>query len=88
MRDNEYSIKEIKVTAMVYATRDYLVDLVKSTGRLPKSIPHPGGFIVPLRVLIERRGIDPILTDDEKLVFEAILREKRLPGGCARLTGI
>jgi hypothetical protein len=33
------------------------------------------------------RGTDPTLTPDERLVYEAILREGRLPGGAVRLAG-
>jgi len=31
--------------------------------------------------VIERRGTDITLTADEQLVFDALLRERRLPGG-------
>lgn len=84
MEDNSYSIREIKVTAMVYATSKELVEQVRTIGKLPKNIA-PGGFHIAARFLIERRGTDPTLTEDEKLVFDAIVRERRLPGGGVRL---
>lgn len=30
--------------------------------------------------MVEERGFDPILTEDEQLIFEAILSKDRLPG--------
>jgi hypothetical protein len=38
-----------------------------------------------MRLVIEERGADPELTEDERLVYEAIIREGRLPGGAVRL---
>jgi len=75
MEDKTYSIKEIKLTAMVYASRSSLVDYVRLSGKLPHVIPM-GRFHIAMRVLIEKRGTDPILTENEKLVYDAILREK------------
>jgi len=80
MEENRYSIKEIKVTAMVYASRQTLVDHIRATGKLPDVIPM-GGFHIAMKVLIRERGTDPDLTEDEKMVYDAILRERRLPGG-------
>lgn len=40
-----------------------------------------------MRLVVEERGTDPELTDDERLVYEAILREGRLPGGVGGVTG-
>lgn len=34
-----------------------------------------------MRLVIEERGTDPELTEDEQRIYEAILREGRLPGG-------
>ena len=38
-----------------------------------------------MRLVIEERGTDLELTEDERLVYEAIIREGRLPGGAVRL---
>jgi hypothetical protein len=38
-----------------------------------------------MRHVIEERGIDFELTEDEELVYDAIIREGRLPGGAVRL---
>ena len=38
-----------------------------------------------MRLTIEERGTDPILTPEEQEVYDAILREKRLPGGMVHL---
>jgi hypothetical protein len=77
-------IKEIKLTAALYASRVGVVANVRSTGSLPANIPMGGGHI-GLRLLIERRGTDIDLTPDEELVYDAIIRERRMPGGSARL---
>lgn len=74
---------ELKLTAAVY-TRMGAATHVKGTGRLPDSI---GGLwnVIPMRIIIEERGTDPTLTPDERLVYDAIIRESRLPGGAVRL---
>ena len=87
MTEDKYTISEIKITAMVYATNKDLVEHLRTTGKLPKRV-NPGGFHIAARVLIERRGTDPTLSEDEKLVFDVILRERRLPGGGVSLTGV
>jgi len=38
-----------------------------------------------MRVIIERRGTDITLTEKEKLIYDAIIREGRLPGGSVQL---
>jgi hypothetical protein len=75
-------IKEIKLTAALYASRVGVVAHVRSTGSLPANIPMGGGHI-GLRLLIETRGTDIDLTPDEELVYDAMIRERRLPGGRA-----
>jgi hypothetical protein len=84
MSEHEYSHPELKITAILYSGRPGVVDHVKRTGKLPKSIPN-GGMEIALRKTIQRRGLDPDLSEDELLVYKAILRENRLPGGVARL---
>ncbi|GIW23969.1 hypothetical protein [Meiothermus sp.] len=73
------SDREIRLTAVVYA-RLGVVPYLRAHGRLPDRIGGPWN-IIPMRLVIEERGTDPELTDDEQLVYEAILREGRLPGG-------
>jgi hypothetical protein len=46
---------------------------------------HDAGFATGLRITIETRGRDPELSDTEFLVYEAILREGRLPGGGVKM---
>ena len=84
LEKENYSNREIKITAAMYAARHGVVESVRASGRLPKSIPM-GGAEIQLRYLIERRGTDITLTEDEKLVYDAILRERTLPGGSAHL---
>jgi hypothetical protein len=55
-------------------------------GRPPDRIGGPWN-VIPMRLVIQERGSDPALTPDEQLVYDAILREGRLPGGAVRLVG-
>ena len=73
------SERELKVTAALYAMLG-VVPYLKEHGRLPDRIGGPWNYI-PARILLQQRGPDLELTDDERLVYEAILREGRLPGG-------
>ncbi len=82
--EGELTEQELKLTAALYAGRRSVVEHVRSTGRLPEEIPM-GGAHIGMRLLIERRGRDIILTEDEQLVYDAILREGRLPGGSVHL---
>ncbi len=84
MADRELSNKELKLTAAVYATIKRVVDTVRETGKLPDTI-NSGGLHIAANVIIRRRGEDITLTEDERLVYDAILREGWLPGGCVRL---
>ena len=72
--------RELKLTAALYAKRAGVVEHIRNTGKLPEHI-NTGGFEIGMKILIRKRGTDITLTDDEQLVLEAILREKRLPGG-------
>ena len=80
MDDNILSIKELKLTAAVYAARG-VAEYVRRNGKLPESIPT-GGSHIGANLILRRRGEDITLSEDEQVVFDAILREKRLPGGC------
>jgi len=59
---------------------------LQRTGKLPRQI-NTGGAHIQMRVLLESRGTDIRLTPDGKLVYQAILREKPLPGGGVILVG-
>ena len=80
----ELSEKELKLTAALYTEMKGVLAHVKKTGKLPKTI-YNGGAQIGMRLLIEERGRDITLTEDEQLVYDAILREGRLPGGSVRL---
>jgi hypothetical protein len=77
--------RELRLTAALYARHGAAAHL-RETGRLPEQI---GGLwsVIPMRLIIEERGPDLTLTPDEQLVYEAILREGRLPGGGVRWVG-
>jgi len=79
-RELAHSERELELTAALYASRPGVMDHLRATGSLPAEIQMPGAE-VGLRHLIAERGTDITLTADERLVFEAILREGRLPGG-------
>ncbi|GEM_PF-1111382 len=79
MDEHIYSEKELKLTAAVYATSSRVVETIRKTGKLPEIIPL-GGFPIAANVIIRRRGTVITLSEDEQLVYDAILRERRLPG--------
>lgn len=67
MEKHEYSKQELKLTAILYAKKPGVVEHIRATGKLPEEI-DTGGFATGLRVTIQRRGTDPVLTEDEELV--------------------
>lgn len=77
-------IKELKLTAALYASRPGVVAHLRFAGILPSDI-NMGGGCIGLHLLIESRGPDIDLTPDEELVYDAIIRERRFPGGRAIL---
>jgi len=82
--ENASSDREIRITAAMYAGRPIVLEHLRKHGRLPDNIPM-GGAATQLRILLERRGPDLVLTPDEQEIYDAILRERRLPGGRAVL---
>jgi len=77
----ERSTNEIKLTAAAYATQKDWLQHVKETGRLPEN-PKPRPWLLFMtNHIIQMRGRDITLSPDEQLVYDAILKEKRLPGG-------
>jgi len=80
MKIHKYTERELKLTAILYATRGEVVAHVASTGKLPAEIPL-GGFPTAMNFLLRRRGLNSPLSKSEMLVFEAIERDKLLPGG-------
>ena len=79
----QLSEQEAKLTAALYAKRG-AAEHIKRTGKLPDSIPN-GGMHIGMRKLIEERGTDITLTPDGQLVYDAIVREHRCPGGTVHL---
>lgn len=80
MKIHKYTELEVKLTAILYATREDVVLNVIKTGKLPTKIPL-GGFPTAMNVLLRKRGLDTTLTGDEILVQNAIQTERLLPGG-------
>ena len=83
MSDRKPSERELKLTAAVY-TRMGAGEHLRKTGHLPEKIGGPWN-VIPMRIVIQERGTDLTLTPDEQLVYDAILRENRLPGGSVML---
>lgn len=81
----EYVIDEkgLKLTAAIYATAADLLEHVKATGRLPEKMTPRPWLVIPMRLIIEKRGTDITLTPNEQLMYDALLRERRLPLGNA-----
>lgn len=77
--------RELKLTAALYTHIPDLLAHVKATGRLPEEINPCPWLCMPLRQIIETRGTDITLNPDEQLIYDAIVREGRLPGGSACL---
>ncbi len=79
------SERELKVTAVLYVRLGAVAHL-RETGRLADRI---GGMhnCIPMNLVLRERGTDPTLTAEERLVYDAIVREHRLPGGAVRLVG-
>ncbi len=75
--------RELKLTAAIYAKHGAARHL-RETGKLPDVIGGPWS-VIPMRHVIEERGTDIELTEDERLIYDALLREGRLPGGAVRL---
>jgi hypothetical protein len=71
--------RELKLTAAVYA-RLGAAKHVRETGMLPDRIGGAWNYM-PINRIIRERGTDLTLTPDEQLIFDAIIRERRLPGG-------
>lgn len=84
MTQRPCSTWELKLTAALYASRRWIVEHVRATGRLPSEL-NLGGAHIGARLLVEVRGTDISLTPDEELVYEAIVRDGRLPGGAVCL---
>jgi hypothetical protein len=74
------TVRELKITAALYASRPGVLEHVRTTGRLPDETPMGGGHI-GMRLLIEKRGTDITMTPDEQLMVDALIKENRLPGG-------
>lgn len=77
--------KELRLTAALYARTGDILEHVERTGKLPDTIKAGGGMAIGMRVVIQERGTDITLTEKEQKVYDAIVREGRLPGGAVRL---
>jgi len=75
--------RELKLTAALYA-RHGAARHLRETGKLPDVVGGPWS-VIPMRLIIEERGLDLELTEDEQLVYDGIIREGLLPGGAVRL---
>jgi hypothetical protein len=83
---SELDERELKLTAAVYA-RHGAARHLRETGRLPDVVGGPWS-VIPMRLVIQERGLDPELTNDEQLIYDAIIRDGRRPGGAVRLVDL
>ena len=84
---NDLTARELKLTAILY-TKLGASKVLRNTGTLPDEIGGNWNWVPMNVVMRERGGDDPLtLTDDERLVYDAIVREGRLPGGALLLQG-
>ncbi len=84
MKKPKYSFQELKLTAILYSTRQGVLEHVRKTGLLPDDIPM-GGFPIAVNRIIQKRGTDPDLSKDEILVLKAIFKTGKLTGGAVLL---
>ena len=82
--EHTMSDRERLLTAAMYAQIPGVVAHVRQTGRLPAMTPI-GGLEIGLRLLVERRGLDIDLSDDERLVHSAMKLSPDVPVGCVVL---
>ena len=80
MKIHKYTVRELKLTAILYATRGDVVEHVTSTGKLPAKIPL-GGFPTAMNILLRRRGSGFSTLRQRDVVFEAIEQDKLITGG-------
>lgn len=81
----EKNIQELKLTAAVYASQKDWLQHVKETGKLPENQKPRPWLGIAANHIIRERGRDITLTPDEQLIYDALLKEKRLPGGSVTL---
>ena len=79
------SEKELKLTAALYTKLHGVLEYVRATGQLPQDMKPKAYYCIPMRLLIEERGTDIALSSDEALVYDAIVRAGRTPGGAVNL---
>jgi hypothetical protein len=77
------SDRERKLTAAIYAQVPGVVDHVRRTGKLPPRMTAARGAEIGLRVLVQERSLDIELSENERLVFDAITASADVPAGCA-----
>jgi hypothetical protein len=84
MENQTLTEQELKLTAAIYTSRESIVEAVRETGKLPEII-EPGGFPTAMNVRLRTRGRNLTLSEKEQLVYDVILRERRVPGACVKL---
>lgn len=84
VRDDEgvLSERELRLTAALYARLGAHRRMRR--GRLPR-LEDDGCRWVPVQEIVRARGVDLSLTPDEQLVYDALCRAGRVPGGAVRV---
>jgi hypothetical protein len=78
MSAHKYTERELKFTAVIYASRSEIVEYIRKNGKLPARVPL-GGFPTAMNLFAVKHGTEVELSEEAGLVFDAILKERRLP---------
>ena len=77
------SERELKLTAALYASLG-AHRFIRKSGRLPKAIGDDCNWL-PVQKIIAARGVDFALTPDEQVIYDAFVREGRVPSSAVRV---
>ena len=82
MTSSDLSERELRLTAALYLMvgGEKLRKHVKETGRIPSDFIPQLHWHIPMNLLIKERGTDITLAPDEQLVYDAILKKKKIRG--------
>jgi hypothetical protein len=80
MSTHKYTERELKFTAVIYASRSEIVEYIRKNGKLPARVPL-GGFPTAMNLFAVKWGTQVELSEEARLVYDAILKDRHLPAG-------
>jgi len=80
MSAHKYTERELKFTAVIYASRSEIVEYIRKNGKLPARVPL-GGFPTAMNLFAVKWGTQVELSEEARLVYDAILKDRHLPAG-------